>query len=249
MDQRAAQIAAELAAQFESRLKADLKKHLATADAADTAPLSLSQLEKTVEALHQGPVAAPVHGEEEDDSEWEEVELEPSVWSNVLLCGTVPGEGWLSSALLLVLLMINTAIQAIFCFIVYEALSTASITENTVVQYRVWRRNVAHDLRYYNAASQKSLAKRVCDNDAGLEMSGEQASVAYNLFAYLGDGDGRDMSAIGTLMSSLALVIWTLSVVRELQAVCTMSRAVCAIPRRGRTRCSLVGDGAGTQMC
>ena len=83
MDQRAAQIAAELAAKFERKLKADLKEHLAAADAAGTAPLSLSQLEKSVEALHHEGVAAPVHGKEEDDSEWEEVELEPSVWSNL----------------------------------------------------------------------------------------------------------------------------------------------------------------------
>ena len=108
----------------------------------------------------------------------------------------------------------------------------------------VWERQAP--ARRVSAASQESLAKRVCDNDAGLEMSGEQASVAYNLFAYLGDGDGRDMSAIGTLMSSLALVIWTLSVVRELLSVCTMSRAVCAIPRGSRTRCSLAGDGGDT---
>ena len=100
------------------------------------------------------------------------------MWGNALLCGAVPGEGVGSSALLVALLLINTAIQATFCFIVKESLSKPAITEQTVVQYRVWRRTVAHDIKFYNSASQKSLAQRVCENDAGLEMSGEQASVA-----------------------------------------------------------------------
>ena len=68
------------------------------------------------------------------------MELEQSVWSNGLLCGALPGEGASTSALLMLMLVLNVAMQAIFCFIVHEALSTQVITEDTVVQYRVWRR-------------------------------------------------------------------------------------------------------------
>eukprot|EP00937_MAST-01D_sp_MAST-1D-sp2_P005633 g5633.t1 len=272
LDRRAAQLAAELSAEFERKvveferkLKAELRARLAGSTPAGHAPLALAQLGRALEPDNDGAASdsgadhdglgalkdmAMPHTHEKD--EWEDVSLEPSVWSSALLCGTVPGDGAAPSALLAMLLLINVAIQAIFCFIVYEALSTPQITEDTVLEYRGWRRNVAHDYKFYNAASGKSLARRVCENDAGLEVSGEQAHVARSLFQYLGEGDGRDMTATGTLMASLALVIWSLSVVREVQSVWRMAGAVCAIPRgaHGGTRSSLQrqadgGAGAG----
>ena len=245
LNRRAAELAAEMAADFERKLTARLKAELLSASvpADGQEPVALSQLGNAL-ALDDSPAerhAEPSSADEQE--EWDEMELEQSVWSNGLLCGALPGEGASTSALLMLLLVLNVAMQAIFCFIVHEALSTQVITEDTVVQYRVWRRNVAHDLKYYNAASQKSLAKRVCENDGGLEMSGEQASVANDLFQYLGEEDGRDMTSIGTLMASLALVCWSLSVAKELQAVMLASRAVCTVPLQHATRGVLRSDG------
>jgi hypothetical protein len=102
---------------------------------------------------------------------------------------------------------------------------------------------VAHEFKFYNTHSKESLAKGVCNADAGLEMSGDQKDQASALFSYLGEGDGLD-GAIGPLMCSLALIVWVLTVFKELQQTFAMARAVFAIPRsKGATSMSLDEEG------
>ena len=121
----------------------------------------------------------------------EPVELEPSMWNAPLLIGT-SAVGCAGSAQLLLLMALNVAVQAVFASIVATNLSRRTIDGGTVDQLRTWRRFVAHDVQYYNALSQRSLASRVCSSDAGLEMSSGQANMYTMLVSYLGDGDGSD---------------------------------------------------------
>ena len=67
--------------------------------------------------------------------------------------------------------------QGSFAFYLMDGLTEKPITHNDIDELRWWRRNVAHSLEYYSEAKGESLARRVCDNDFGIEASGVQAGL------------------------------------------------------------------------
>ena len=77
--------------------------------------------------------------------------------------------------------------QGSFAFYLMDGLTEKPITHNDIDELRWWRRNVAHSLEYYSEAKGESLARRVCDNDFGIEASGVQAGLHATLNEYLGD--------------------------------------------------------------
>ena len=161
------------------------------------------------------------------------VKLEASVWDAALLMGT-PQMDDLGSAFVALLLVVNVVAQGMFCYIVAGALSDANVTEDTVAELRTWRRNVAHHVDHYDELSQRTLAERVCAEDAGLEMSGSQAVSYGELRSYLGPGDGANNT--GQAMCTLALFAWILVVLLELRAVARLCRALAHAPRGPATR-------------
>jgi hypothetical protein len=78
----------------------------------------------------------------------------------------------------------------------------------------------AHDYanfkkKNFNTVSQQTLAARVCAEDSGLEMSGEQMSACSSLRGNLGaEGDGTPIGTMGPLMCTLSLLVWTITNVR-----------------------------------
>ena len=106
-----------------------------------------------------------------DDIE-EEVSIEESIWDTPLIIGSdaVPPA---ASAYVLLLLLINIGVQLVFCGIVYE-MAAPSITRDTVQQLRRWRRNVAHNIDFYDSISAQSIAQRVCAKDTAVETSANQ---------------------------------------------------------------------------
>lgn len=170
------------------------------------------------------------------------VPLEASIWTAPLLIGRrVAGPG--GSILLCCLLLLNVLVQGLFLCITIENLSKPSIVHDTVTELHAWRRSVAHNVEDYNELSHKSLTARVCDGDAGLETSANQKTLYENLHDYLktwnGDGDGK--GGTGVWMCSLALVVWTLTIVKELNAIHASVAAVWAVPRCDESR--LIADG------
>ena len=119
-------------------------------------------------------------------SQQNEIEPQPSVWDSALFqFASVSGRG--ASWFTLLLLMVNIMMQGSFAFYLMDGLTEKPITHNDIDQLRWWRRNVAHSLEYYNEAKGESLARRVCDNDFGIEASGVQAALHGTLNDYLGD--------------------------------------------------------------
>ena len=87
---------------------------------------------------------------------------------------------------------------------------------------------------YYNEFFHKSLAARVCGGDAGLETSAAQKTLHEELRAYVGTADGN--TEVGIWMCCLALVVWTLTIVKELIAIHRSVVAVWAVPRCNESR-------------
>ena len=83
----------------------------------------------------------------------------------------------------------------------------------------------------------KSLTARVCGGDAGLETSAAQKTLYEELRAYLGTADGNtEVGVRDQRMCSLALVVWTLTIVKELIAIHRSVVAVWAVPRCNESR-------------
>lgn len=128
--------------------------------------------------------------------------LSSSMWDVSILFGTeVVGEaGSIYGALLLLL---NIGIQFVFAYIVATTFTAPTFSSSTIIGFRHWRRNVAHNSAFMDELSQVSLAARVCNNDAALELSSYQATSHQHLSAYLNQA--------GALMCALTVTMWLLT--------------------------------------
>ena len=98
-------------------------------------------------------------------------------------------------------------------------------TEDSVEQLRVWRRNIAHKIDFYDELKEQSLAYRVCDGDDGLHMSSTQSRTFSLLQQYLGH-DGTT----GVLMSSVSLLSWYLTCSKEIATCLGIARCLWNLP-------------------
>ena len=56
--------------------------------------------------------------------------------------------------------------QLAFIYVLYKSdLTDPKYTSQSVKQFRQWRRNIAHDITYFDEVTERSLAWRVCTND------------------------------------------------------------------------------------
>ena len=127
--------------------------------------------------------------------------------------------GIAASVLLVLLLVLNVAVQILFAVIVYEALVEVK-DEEFVEELLSWRRSTAHDAAYYDKITRKSLVSRVCANDDSLVFANGQRDLYRELSLYLGpEGTGRiTQGARGPIMCVLSLLAFLLTISRELNA-------------------------------
>ena len=89
------------------------------------------------------------------------LKLEASIWDAALLFG-VEGQGCACTAFVIMLLLLNVAIQSAMTSIVVLELTDQTYTADTAARYRAWRTNTAHDVQYMDQVSGVSLAAQVC---------------------------------------------------------------------------------------
>ena len=171
----------------------------------------------------------------------EQMELKESIWDASVLIGTEQ-VGRAASAYMVVLLMMNLFVQGAFAFILRSpgpGLTSKSFTRDEIDGLLAWRRNVAHDVRFFNG--EMSLAARVCDGAHDLELSGQQASEYEDLSGYLSgftdDAGSGSRGNLGMVMSCIALLTWYLTLCSETISTITYARATMSLPR-GPTRIS-----------
>ena len=82
--------------------------------------------------------------------------------------------GSLGSVFFAILLLANVIMQFSFIFIIWYGLLDPNISDKDVNNIKDWRRQLAHSIKYYDELSGESLARRVCNQDFGLEVAGCQ---------------------------------------------------------------------------
>ena len=164
--------------------------------------------------------------------------IEGSMWDTPLVIGT-PNVPSYASAYVTLLLALNTIVQVVFCMIVFE-MASPTVTRDTVDELRTWRRNVAHNIDFYDSISASSIAQRVCAKDTGVETSASQMVMYTTLDQYLGPHDSH---LLGPNMCTLALLVWLLTVAKEMSAALRIVSAVWATPSARATSLATRDDG------
>lgn len=160
-------------------------------------------------------------------------EMQGSMWDVLLFVGASCFSR-VDSAVLALLLLINVAVQSLFIYGLLNPdlkLTEPKINHHTIELLRTWRETSAHDYRYYNAATKQTLVSRVCAKDGSLNEGASQVSAISDLDGYLGaDFDGSGVST-GSLMCMIAVLIWLLTIEREINTTLALVRGVFGIPR------------------
>lgn len=175
----------------------------------------------------------------------ESVALEESMWDCVLLVG-MGGTDTAAAAQVAVLIALNIVAQAVFLFVL--AAPTADLTspkygDEEVEAFQRWRMNVGHTYEHYNRFLRQSLTARLCENDLSLESSATQQAAHDLISAYVGNSLASGYY-VGILMSTLALFVWFLTVIKELNGSWSSALAVLNLPRERTTSLRLHHDGS-----
>lgn len=168
---------------------------------------------------------------EESFLEGEEVvlyTLKGSTWDAMILVG-LPIVSLADSVFLVLNSLLNIFLQAVFCYIAYKNL--ASATANTLPSQesaRRWRENSAHIVENADLTTWRSLATRVCNADASLITSFPQMYVIGLIDAYR-DPVFADLR-VGALLCFVVLTVWLMMVINELQDVADALSALFWLP-------------------
>ena len=96
------------------------------------------------------------------------MELQQSVWdASLFLFNPVAGRS--ASLFAFLLLLVNVFMQGSFAFYLIDGLDEKPLTNDDVNELKWWRRHVAHSLEFYNEEKGESLARRVCNDDYGVD--------------------------------------------------------------------------------
>ena len=135
-----------------------------------------------------------------------------------------PRRGRLPSARLALILRAPCARAADIYIIATSSLTKPNYSETSVEQLRNWRRNIAHDIKYFDVISESSLARRVCDRDLSLEVSTNQVQIVNETYEYL-----KLNNNLGKMMCTLALLAWYLTLSQELASAVTTIKVTASL--------------------
>ena len=164
--------------------------------------------------------------------------------------------------MLVYLFMMNVGMQGLFVYLLASTgLTKPQYDSESVVQYRSWRRNEAHQVDNYDRLTDRTLAARVCavrsrlhSGAAELRAARIQCIDASTPFTLRRQGDLLSQSATiagdyeevkayldtggakGTLMLGLALFAWYCTVSREINATIDSYHVTRSIPYGNATK-------------
>jgi len=191
------------------------------------------------------------------DEEPQEVPLTESMWDACLLVGS-PCLGHSGSAWVVGGLVLNVAIQLIFCALVFSNFMETEFSQGDIDGFRAWRLRIAHDNKYVGGTG-LSLANRVCSLDPTLETATEHAARVDMIRRYRQTLDPesaettdfkKQMSRTfdGPVMCLLALTCWVLTVGKEIASGTRLLQAVLALPAARGAGMHVVKGPDGTEI-
>jgi len=159
-----------------------------------------------------------------------EHKLDANIWEAFVFCG-LPLVGIHNSCMLFLSVVFNIAWQAAFCWLI--ATNPGFAQELLpVATMRNWRETVAHNIQYMDPITHESLAKRVCNNDRSLPVSVLQAELVQDIVHYT---DRWLFTEKGYVLLVMVLVLWFMLIARGIRKTWSLSQAMYALPRSGRT--------------
>jgi len=154
-------------------------------------------------------------------------EFGDSLWDAALFIGSrsmTTGD----SLLVALLLLITIFIQIMFLFIVYYAFILVPFFDDGLLDgLTAWRLNIGHNVRYFDQLTMTSLVERICNPDRYVsEVSSGTSSIIGAIDDYKGDNELFS----GPMLVKVAMVLWGLTVAREITTCWDLARAIRALP-------------------
>ena len=184
-----------------------VRKMMATSTGDDARPAGLSHESQASSASTLPTLATQVMSAStlaKLEAASDEVELQPSVWdSSLFLFNPVAGRS--ASLFAFLLLAVNVFLQGSFAFYLVDGLDDKPLTNDDVNELKWWRRHVAHSLEFYNEEKGESLARRVCNDDYGVEGSGVQSNSVWKSTSVSGAPDNSSLSHFSAMTRPIPL--------------------------------------------
>lgn len=132
-------------------------------------------------------------------------EIQQSIWDACLVVGLPIISHW-DSAIIVVLTLMNIVAQVGFVYIVKQYMSESILGHEQLQELVRFRTNIAHDVKYADLGTGRSLARQVCGLDEQLPWASTQFTAVDNLQNY---------AKTGTLLALLAIGCWLATTLRE----------------------------------
>lgn len=197
---------------------------------------SVAQKAGAILSPRSGASSASVCSEVELDVHFcddQPVQLGQSIWDAALLTGC-RHISRADSMLIVLLVLLNIAAQSIFLGIVYYIFMEEKFTERFHAHMLEWRTHVGHHIQHYDPYTFSSLTERICQPDKHTpELSSYISKQVETMHTFLDKGN---VFFNGQNLLSVAILCWTLTIVREVCQAWNISRAARCLPRDGGTR-------------
>mmetsp|Transcript_80168 Transcript_80168/g.166842 ORF Transcript_80168/g.166842 Transcript_80168/m.166842 type:complete len:873 (+) Transcript_80168:18-2636(+) len=173
--------------------------------------------------------------------------FEESIWdASLFMFHPLLGRG--ESVHLSWLLFLNIVTSAIFIALTIIVLAEQGFTQEQLDGYKIWRRNIGHNVKYYDSLTFTSLTERMCYQDGTypVEMSDGKSNDYAAMQAYLPDWDQYGAFGLfvsGPMLCFVALMAWSLTILNESMKVW---RGFCAVRNLPITTSSEVSQQAKT---
>lgn len=163
-----------------------------------------------------------------------------STWDASMLVG-IDAVGLWESFYLVLLMILTMVVVLIFCGIVLTKLTSPEYDDLAIGQLKAWRLNTAHMYAEADKITGVSLASRACALDKGLATSATQVDTIAKIRDYLPEGNSWHFS--GPAMCMTALVIWYLTIIKELSQIARCFRGFMFLPTdHGHSRVLMSGE-------
>ncbi|CAK0861782.1 unnamed protein product [Prorocentrum cordatum] len=199
---------------------------------------------------HGGAECQDADGEASEvcDPEEEEVAFAGSIWDAAVFIGC-PQVGACASAFTVFMLLINIGMQALFCLIVNDNLTHSAMYSETVQDFKDWRTTIAHNVKFVDSLTHRSLARKVCSfRDAPLSSGPIAGLAAISQYSPLEEEkqyhdtpplgywfplltDHKDVN-VGELMCGVSVVLWWFAVLKEIYSIVALCQALFFLPCR-----------------
>lgn len=157
-----------------------------------------------------------------------------SVWDAVLFVFTEP-MGIAGSLFVLLLAVACSVMQLLFVLIVIENFTDTNFSNASLRNFLAWRVSVAHNANHLDLVSFTSLASRVCEASEadGLNVGVRQAIALEAINSYIPKDGGAFGGHPGELMCCLAVMVWLMSVTKELRQILNLRKTIISLLARG----------------